>query len=186
MSERREYYRTRVMALLVVEPVAKADEPAARRRLDARRVDPARAPRIEDVGAASEWRQLLEGVSRMAFALERIERRLERLERGPGGRPATLTPGPVEISLSASGLAVDVPLDLEPDDLALLEIDMPDTGLPPVAALGRYVAMGDPEAPASAFHFEQIHPEDRERIVQLGLRMQSHALRAGRAEEERG
>lgn len=184
MNERREFCRVRVLARVRIEPLDKADESLARAHLASRRVDPARSPRIEDAGATGEWRQLLESVARIAVSLERIERRLERLETGGETAGDAIVSGPVEMDLSASGFAFEAALDLEPGQLALIELDMPATGLPPIAALARFLEPRDAEAARAAFHFEQIHPEDLERVVQLGLRMQSQELRSRRTREE--
>ena len=183
MNERREFCRVRVIARVRVEPLEKSDESLARARLASRRVDAARAPRIEDAGATGEWRQLLDMVGRIAVSLERIERRLGRLESGGEDAAGAFCSAPVEIDLSASGFAFEAALDLDADQLALVELDMPETGLPPIAALARFVAAHDGR-PRAAFHFEQIHPEDLERVVQLGLRVQSQELRSRRSREE--
>ena len=185
MSERREFRRMRLPAHVRIAPLDKEDEPEARARLAARRVDRARTPRIEDPGATGEWRQLLDGIARMAIALERIERRLDRLDPAAPSPPDALVIGPTPIDLSASGFAFQASLDLDPGQLVAVELDMPETGLPPIAALARFLGPRDARAPSCAFHFEQIHPDDLERVVQLGLRMQSQELRSQRAREER-
>jgi hypothetical protein len=137
--------------------------------------------RARDVETA-EPRALLDGLRQISLALERIERRLERLELG-ARNTAALSSAPVEISLSGAGFAGPSELELAPDQLAWVELELPGSGLAPICALARPVR--GPEAePLAAFHFEEIHAEDREQLVQLALRIQSQALRAVRREPQ--
>ena len=62
------------------------------------------------------------------------------------------------------------------------ELELPGSGLAPISALARPVRSTDAED-LCAFHFEDIHAEDREQLVQLALRIQSQGLRAQRSAE---
>jgi hypothetical protein len=182
MRERRSFYRVRVFAHVSLRPVTQADELAERRRLRAQRVEPARLPSFDDPTSSTELRQLLGGVQRIASSLDRIERRLERLERG-AERGEELTSS-TEISLSASGFAGSFEPILKDGALVVAELDLREAGLPPIRALARVVGPRFPHANATAFWFEEIHPDDRERIVQLAMQVQSQSLRQERSDGE--
>jgi hypothetical protein len=180
VSERREYFRVLALARVSLRALGKGEAERLRPSLYARpgeiasRTDERSRASGEDAG---ELRALYDALRQISLALARIERRLERLERGAreSGGPTE----PVEISLSAAGFAGPFELELEPDQLAWVELELPGSGLAPISALARPVRSTDALHPA-AFHFEDIHPEDREQIVQLALRIQSQRLRAER------
>jgi len=178
VSERREYFRVRALARVSLRALGKSEAESLRCALYTRAGAPSPA-RFATEGAreefAGELRALLESQRQTALALERIERRLERLERGGGEGTAAA----VEISLSGAGFAGPFELELEPDQLAWAELELPGSALAPITALVRSVGSTTGEF-AAAFHFEDIHPEDREQIVQLALRIQSQRLRAER------
>jgi c-di-GMP-binding flagellar brake protein YcgR len=176
MSERREYFRVRALARVRLRSVDKAQAEALRHALYAQ---PSRGSADERAreGEFPEQRALLDGLRQISLALERIERRLERLELGAEG--AASPSEPVEISLSGAGFAGPFELELEPDQLVWAELELPGSGLAKVCALARPVRGADAESMA-AFHFEDIHPDDREQLVQLALRLQSQQLRASR------
>jgi hypothetical protein len=179
--EKREYFRVPVFARVALRALDKEQETAARRHLHARSVEPARAGAADGL-ASPEARGAIELLRRIALALERIERRLE--QRPPAGAPDSeivyASPGPIEISLSASGFAGRFAFDADPEQLVHVELDLWEAGLPPIVALAHRV----PGEGLCAFQFEDIHSEDRERIVQLALRTQSQALRRERSGEQ--
>jgi hypothetical protein len=180
VSERREYFRVRALARVRLRALDKSEAESLRHALYARPPRGAIDERARDPEQAPE-RALLEGLRQISLVLERIERRLERIERG-GARPAESAEA-VEISLSGAGFAGPFELELAPGQLAWVELELPGSGLAPICALARPVR-GDGEH-GNAFHFEAIHAEDREQLVQLALRLQSQALRAERAGEPR-
>jgi hypothetical protein len=182
MSERREFFRVRTLARVRLRAVSKPEAELLRRSLYARPGEAKlRFASESEESGAREWRALEAALHQISLALERIERRLEALERrAASGAGATAeTAGPLEISLSAAGFAGPFGLELEPDQLVWVELDLCGSGLPPIAALARSVRASASQE--QAFHFEDIHAEDRERIVQLALRLQSQMLRAERA-----
>jgi hypothetical protein len=179
---RREYFRVPAFARVTLRALAKDQEDAERRRLHARSVEPARASAAgAEPLAAPDPRGALELLRRIALALERIERRLDRLQPPRAAAPGDgwVSPGLMEIALSGSGFAGEFEFDADPDQLVHVELDLAEAGLPPLVALVRRVPGPGP----CAFQFEEIHSEDRERIVQLALRRQSEALRRQRAGE---
>jgi hypothetical protein len=180
MSERREYFRVRALARVRLQALDKARAEALRHALYARAPRPLSTERAHEAGTTTEGRAVLEALRQLSLALERIERRLERIERAessPGDAPGT-----VEISLSGAGFAGPFELELAPDQLAWVELELPGSGLAPISALVRPVPCA-PGEPPGAFQFEHIHPEDREQLVQLALRLQSTELRAARSAE---
>ena len=179
MSERREYFRVRALACVRLRAVDKTEAERLRAALYARPACSILDERAARDAEPGEERALLEGLRQISLALERIERRLERLERGGSSHDAE----PVEISLSGAGFAGPFELELAPEQLAWVELALPGSGLAPICSLARPVrgAEGD----LAAFHFEEIHAEDREQLVQLALRIQSQALRAERRGEPR-
>jgi hypothetical protein len=184
MSERREYYRVRALARVRFQPLEKAEAERLRHALYARpaRSGPVLAPEARArESELAEQRALAEALRQVMHSLERIERRLDQLERGAQGASA---PALVEISLSGAGFAGPFELELGPDQLVHVELELPGSGLAPISALARPVRGADPER-FPAFHFEDIHAEDRELIVQLALRIQSQSLRAERSGETR-
>jgi hypothetical protein len=181
MSERREFFRVRTLARARLRAVSKPEAELLRRSLYARPGEAKLHFASEDESGAREWRALEAALHQISLALERIERRLEALERGAASAAGATVEiaGPLEISLSAAGFAGPFGLELEPDQLVWVELDLCGSGLPPIAALARSVRATASEE--QAFHFEDIHAEDRERIVQFALRLQSQMLRAERA-----
>jgi hypothetical protein len=179
VSDRREYFRVRALARVRLEALDKARADALRHALYARPPRSVPADRAREAEAA-ESRALLDALRQLSLALERIERRLERIERGDTAPDRA--PEAVEISLSGAGFAGPFELELEPDQLAWVELELPGSGLAPISALARPVPC-TPGEPPGAFHFEHIHPEDREQLVQLALRLQSTELRAQRSAE---
>jgi hypothetical protein len=174
VSERREYFRVRALARVSLRPIGKAEAERLRCALYARPAAARPASRSGDAEPTGELRALLEAQRQTALALERVERRLERLERLAETGPAET----VEISLSGAGFAGPFELELDADQLVWVELELPGSGLAPISALAR--AVRSPAGDPGAFHFEDIHADDREQIVQLALRIQSQQLRAER------
>ncbi len=188
MKERRSYFRIRTPARVHVRAVEEGSFEEARLRVRARHVAPPITPgSLEESRLSTEGRVTLDLLQRVAVTLERIERRLDELERTRRGQasPSLVPEDPVVISLSASGFSGPFDLELEPGSLVEVTLDLWEGGLPSISALAR-VAPSRPgeDQPSLAFRFVDILPDDRERIVQLSLRRQSQALREQRMEEE--
>lgn len=185
--ERREYFRILCFARVRLRVLEPADEPSARARIRARRVPHAFTPgALEEAGLGAEQRLSLGLLKSIALSLERIERQIDRVGRPSGAADGELLPtdAPLEISLSASGFAGPFGLDLADKTLVEAQLDLGDAGLPMIAALARVVASPDqPSLDRTAFAFEELVPDDRERIVQLALRSQTQALRDERSGE---
>ena len=121
----------------------------------------------------------------IALSLDRIERRIDDVARQAGGMQSELlsSDAPVEVCLSAAGFAGPFGIDLPDKTLVEVQLDLGDAGVPPIWALARVVTQ-DTDAPDdTAFSFEEILPDDRERLVQLALRSQTQALRKERSGE---
>jgi hypothetical protein len=182
VSERREYFRVRALARVSLRPLAKAEAERLRPGIYAR---PGKTPAArwtderdgEDPARGGAWSALADVHRQLTLALESLERRVERLERGT--RPEAERGETVEISISGSGFAGPFAPELEPDQLIWAEIELPGSGMAPICALARAVGPADAGGDA-AFHFEDIHADDREQLVQLALRIQSQSLRAQR------
>ena len=181
MSERREYFRVRALARVSLRPLSKVEAERLRPVIYARpgKTAPLRWSDDPDGDGSRnrDWNALLDVHRQLSLALERLERRIERLERG--ARPEIERVEPVEISISGSGFAGPFQLEPDPEQLVWAEIELPGSGMAPFCALSR--AVGPAETGGDvAFHFEDIHADDREQLVQLALRIQSQSLRAQR------
>lgn len=187
MRQRREYFRIRCFARIGLRVLAPEEEPAARARIRGRCIPHAFAPgALEESGLPGEQRLLLGLVRHIALNLDRIERRIDDLARRANGVGSDLlaSDAPVEICLSASGFAGPFGLELSDKALVEVQLDLGDSGLPMISALARIV-QPDGEEPTddTAFVFEELLPDDRERLVQLVLRSQTLKLREERSGE---
>lgn len=182
MSERREYFRVRALARVSLRPLSKADADRLRPGIYAR---PGKQPALRwteertgtDPVRSGEWSALADVHRQLSLAIERLEHRVEQLERG--ARPDAERSEPLEISISASGFAGPFAFELEAGRLVWAELELPGSGIAAICALARCVDSSESEA-AAAFEFEDIHADDREQLVQLALRIQSQRLRAQR------
>ncbi len=185
MSIRREYFRIRCYARVGLRTVDDSEESAARARVRTRSIPRAFAPgALEGQGLPSEQVLTLDLLKYIALSLDRIERRIDDVARQASGvHSDLLSSAPVEICLSAAGFAGPFGLDLPGKTLVEVQLDLGEAGLPPIWALARVVAQV-PDAPDdTAFGFEEILPDDRERLVQLALRSQTQAIRKERSGE---
>ena len=181
MSEKREYFRIRIPARLSYRFVPEEDVEEARLRVRARSVvSPIPPGALEATRLPGEMRVALEILGRIAVTLERIDQRVDALiqiQRG-GAPSAHILPNPIEISLSASGLACPTDLGAAPGDLLEITLELCESGIPPVPALARVVKrVGNGEGRVTALRFVELQSQDRERLVQLALRRQSRSLR---------
>jgi hypothetical protein len=141
---------------------------------------------LEEAGGMGEDRTRLELLQRMAFALERIDARLEGLVRerrdgvsGPGFTDL------IPISLSATGVSGPFELGEPPGALVELTLDLVDPGLPLIPALASIVRMGeDVPDKTIALRFEEITTDDRERLFRYAIRIQRQSLRRQSHREE--
>ena len=186
MSTRREYFRIRRYARVGLRVVDDVEESAARARVRTRSIPRAFAPgALEAQNLPSEQLLALGLLKYIALSLDRIERRIDDVARQAGGMQSELlsSDAPVEVCLSAAGFAGPFGIDLPDKTLVEVQLDLGDAGVPPIWALARVVTQ-DTDAPDdTAFSFEEILPDDRERLVQLALRSQTQALRKERSGE---
>ncbi len=186
MSIRREYFRIRCYARVGIRVVDDVEESAARARVRTRSIPRAFAPgELEGQGLPSEQLLALGLMKYIALSLDRIERRIDEVARRASGVHSDLLScdSPVEICLSAAGFAGPFGLDLPDKTLVEVQLDLNDAGLPPIWALARVVVQNPDVADDTAFSFEEILPDDRERLVQLALRSQTQAIRKERSGE---
>ena len=91
---------------------------------------------------------------------------------------------PVEIELSAAGIALEPPMALRPADVVLLEFELPEVPVRLVRCIGRVVeAAGGANDPKSRtdLRFETIRPSDRDAVVRYTLVVQRQAIRSQNA-----
>lgn len=185
-GERREFFRIEIPARVRLRAVSGDEVESARTRIRTRQVPAAFAPgAIEENRLGSEHRLTIGLLRSIALSLERMERSLAELaERGTGS--ADLLAGrrdPVPLSLSGSGFSGPLAFELAPGSVAEVEIDLLDAGYPLIRALAEQIRGSDVEGdPAfAAFRFAEILDDDRERIVQLALRVDRQSLQRNRS-----
>ena len=179
MRERREYLRLRILARVRLHALAGDRLEAARDRVRTHYVTPALAcTALEDTRVTAETRAELDLLRHIAVSLVRIERRLDAL----ASREPADTALPIPVSISASGFSTQVGNDLEVGTSVWVEFVLEDGSVPDIPAVATVVGRSDE---GTAFRFEEISSEDRERIIQLAIRSQSQALRAERIGEAR-
>jgi hypothetical protein len=183
VKREREYFRVQSFGRVGFQVIPPGQEDLARRRVRARQISTAVSSGTHEMSAES--RLMLETVQRIAMSLDRIDQRLHQLSLSQGAAGLTLVPDaePVEISLSGSGFMA--PLRTNVPDSALVEVmvDLWDTGLPLIHAPARTVrTQKEGDLTITALNFEELAPEDLERIVQFSIRYQGQELRAGQVE----
>jgi len=150
-----------------------------RRRLRARQLPAGmRSGGLDEARLSSDQRVLVELLQHLAFSLERIDRRIERLATSDSPEPEAT---PAEITLSGTGFSTPTLSDLAKGTWVEATLDLPESGLPLIPCLAEII--GREENGYTALRFEEIAPEDRERIIQLSLRTQSRELRHERNKE---
>ena len=186
MSTRREYFRIRCYARVGLRTIDDVEESAARARVRTRSIPRAFAPgALEGQSLPSEQVLTLDLLKYIALSLDRIERRIDDVARQTSSAHSdqVSADAPVEICLSAAGFAGSFGLDLPDKTLVEVQLDLGDAGLPPIWALARVVTQDPGATDDTAFSFEEILPDDRERLVQLALRSQTQAIRKERSGE---
>ena len=182
MSEQREYFRIQTFARVGLRAVSPEEVELARLRLKQRQAAaPFSSKAIEEAGLPSEHRVVLDLLERVALTLDRIDRRLDDLALAEHSQP----PQSIPISLSGSGFSGAFALDVSPGEMVEAQLDLWESGLPLIVVLARAIRVEEsPEGHLiTAFSFEEIAPDDEERIVQLALRSQSYIIRENRKEE---
>ena len=188
MIERREYFRIQTFARVGLRVLSEEEGEQARLRLKSRRPSAFLSPTaIDESGLSSEHRVALDLMLRIALTLDRIDRRLDEMARaGQSADGHLLSLQPVDITLSGSGFSGQFSLDVSPGELVEAQLDLWESGLPLIGALARIVKLEESEGHMiTAFGFEEILPEDQERIIQLTLRSQSQAIRENKRGEGR-
>jgi hypothetical protein len=183
VTNAREYFRVAVPARVALRVLRPGEEQSARLRVRLRHFPlPGGFSPPDEPRTSGETSLQLELLQRIAVTLARIEQKLEELARARiDGDPAPLCwTQPLEISVSACGFAGRFELAAAPGALVESYLDLGDAGLPPIPALARLVELDRGGSGVAALTFEELAPQDRERLVQLALRTQSEALRVGR------
>jgi hypothetical protein len=187
MSERRDYYRVHTFARVGIREIDPERAEAVRLQIQARSTPGVHAPGpFEDPRLEIEQKATIELLQRISYSLDRIEHRLEDilLQQRGGHTWFPVASHPVEISLSGSGLSGCFEPSLPTEALAELTLDIWGAGLPLIYALARVVNTQESEkGTVTAVTFEELTPEDLERIVQFTIRSQSRGLRDRNTEE---
>lgn len=187
MSERREYFRIPILARVALRVLLQEEEEAARQRVRERHVPPViPAGSFDESAMHAEQRILFELLKHMTFTLDRIDRRLEDLTRrhDPAAPPYTFPPRSLEITLSGSGFAGAFGPSLELETLVEAQLEFWNAGIPLIPTLARVVSVFESKGGlTTAFRFEELLPDDQQRIVQLTIRSQLSTIRDGRREE---
>ena len=187
MIERREYFRIQTFARVGLRVLSEEEAEQARLRLKARRPSAfVTSATIDESGLSSEHRMALDLMQRIALTLDRIDRRLDEMARaGLSADGQVLPPQSIDITLSGSGFSGVFSIDVSPGEWVEAQLDLWESGLPLIATLARAVKLEESTEGhmRTSYGFEEILPEDLERIVQLTLRSQSHALRENRGGE---
>lgn len=190
MKRDREYFRVSTVARVSLRAVEEADVENARRRVHLRHVpDPIAKHGVEDARIANEARAMLDVLSRISLALDRIDRRIEEIAHlqlgNEAGPLASLRGDPIDVVLSGSGFSVPYDMKLETGTFVEAYLDLWNAGLPLIPALARVARVETgPGDGCTGLGFCEIAPADRERIVQLAIRCQSEHLSGGRCERE--
>ncbi len=188
MIERREYFRIRTFARVSLCVLPEADVEQARLRLKVRRPSAYLASAtIDESGLSAEHRAALDLMQRIALTLDRIDRRLDDMSRAGPDPDHAIPAEPINITLSAAGFSGKFPIDVSPGEMVEVQLDLWESGLPLIGALARVVKLEDSDEGhlITAFVFDELLPDDEERIIQLTLRSQSEAIRENRKEERR-
>jgi hypothetical protein len=179
MNERREFYRVSTFARVGLRLVDASRERAVRLQIRARGA-PDGTEVLDDSRLENEQRAIIGLLQRVAFSMDRVEHRLEEIISHQRGLDAfrPLGADPVEIDLSGNGLCARFEKGLPIDTLAEATLDIREAGLPLIYAMVRVVRVEEiGRETAMALEFEEITPEDLQRIVQFTIRTQRQELR---------
>ena len=189
MIERREYFRIQTFARVGLRVLSEEEGEQVRLRLKSRRPSAfLSSTAIDESGLSSEHRVALDLMLRIALTLDRIDRRLDEMARvAQSADGHVLSLKPIDITLSGSGFSGQFSLDLSPGELVEAQLHLWESGLPLIGTLARVVKLEESTEGhiITAFGFEEIPPEDQERIIQLTLRSQSQAIRENKRGEGR-
>ncbi len=178
--ERRKYFRVQTFARVSLRLLQRSEDvEAARARLKVRHV-PAMTPgTLNDLRMSPEARPVIELLQRIAFTLDRMDRKLDSILQADPARGEPMASQALAIVLSGSGFSGSFKLAAEAGALVETQIDLGETGIPMIPAISRIVKIQRVEGVPDviAFSFDEILPQDRERIVQFTLRNQSRELR---------
>jgi hypothetical protein len=182
MRERREFYRIQTFARVSLRVLRPEELDRARLRLRVRHLPTALSPgAIEESRSSSESRALFGLMEHIALTLDRIDRKIDALAhmRESGESDTHVSPGATEIELSGSGFSGPFEIEAPKGTLVEAQIDLGESGGPLINAIARVRAINsrDGEPRVTAFAFEELLPEDLERIVQLSLKKQSKGIR---------
>jgi hypothetical protein len=112
----------------------------------------------------------------LAQALLEISRQVVRLQARLGDSEGPMEPAEVG-ELSGGGGQLATPLLLHRGDRLELWFEDDDDDAPPVRARASVVHEGGPSPGRFGFHFDAIHPADRDRLIRFIYQVQRRALR---------
>lgn len=189
MNEQRRAFRVAAIGRIAFRMLDEHEESQARLLVAARSVPDMSGTLGVEESLGHDERMQLRLLDRMACYLNRIDRRLEELcllQRGDRSGVPTFS-APLQLSLSAVGLAGPLGLPEEPGSLVELTLDLLDSSLPLIPAVASVVpndrGAGDNDKDMStALHFEEMTDVDRERIFRFATRIQRESLRRERKE----
>ncbi len=131
---------------------------------------------------------LLERVEQLTLEVERIASSVDTGDETDNGWISGET-----ASISGSGIAVFLPVNLEPDTLIEIEMRLRDDLGARLRALGRVASLVPPDGdqyPVGRFHlgvaFETLHEQDQQALVRYTFKEQRRTLRRRHAAEEQG
>jgi len=190
MNENREYFRILIPARVSLRILSSEEVEQVQLSQNMRHVPRVVYPNIaEEARWFIESRALLDLMQHIALTLDRLERKVDRLTqiRDAEDSGNRVSPETVEISLSGSGFSGPFKIDAPKGTMVEAQIDLSEFGVPLILALAcvRRIHLRDGEQHITAFSFEELLPEDLERIVQLTLRNQGKAIREKRMGDER-
>ena len=183
-SERRQAFRINTIARVCLRPIAEDAVDTARLRVLALSVPELIGTRTLDDTRVHDERAQLELLQRIAFSLDRVNRRIADLEQRRGVAGVDRFSEPLQISLSASGMSGPFDLREEPGSLVEVTLDLMDVGLPLIPGVASVVRGGDLPPKTTALRFEELTQDDRERLFRFAIRMQRHSLRRLKEEND--
>lgn len=189
-SERRRYFRIRDNALVKYHIVQSDMVETERRNVHLSQIK-AENTRAALFGLETQLQDVLDTVRRsdpsVFEALELINRKINLLERivsvdnAPASAGERQAHEPKEINLSGGGMAITAEGPIAIDaNLAIDLVLLPNND--PMQVFGRVVGCRETEGNECVISivFEEIRPEDQDRLVQHVLRRQSEELRLAR------
>ena len=195
MADKRQYVRIEAYLPVIYRRLSEEEYEEAKRRCLERRLARDHAPpsileEIDEEVLRSPALLDAEGLDpAVARAFQAVDRKLNLLLRLLAEDRLNASDEGFfrEVNLSGGGLRLTIPEQLRPGDKVELQITLPFCPPSTLLAVGRVVRVTPAAADAAepgyetAFEFEEIHEEDREKIIQYVFRRQRQILRSRRA-----